>query len=163
MYIIHLLTYQQWWHMEKIFENFTGSVLRLYRLIQRIKSYEMREFGLKSIHVMCVYYLAESVDGLTAGELASLVYEDKAAVSRALTALRDKGFVEYDSTKYNSHIRLTDGGREVAEYIDEKSRRAVSAGSADMTDAERETFYRSLASITDNLKKYCEKLTGGAE
>ncbi len=28
--------------MEKIFENFTGSVLRLYRIIQRIKSYEMR-------------------------------------------------------------------------------------------------------------------------
>ena len=144
--------------MEKIFENFTGSVLRLYRLIQRIKSCEMREYGLKSVHVMCVYYLAESVDGLTAGELASLMYEDKAAVSRALTVLRDKGYVEYDSTKYNSHIRLTDGGRKVAEYIDEKSRRAVAAGSADMTDAERETFYRSLSSITDNLKKYCEKL-----
>ncbi len=148
--------------MEKIFENFTGSVLRLYRIIQRIKSYEMRGYGLKSVHVMCVYYLAESADGLTAGELASRMYEDKAAVSRALTVLRDKGYVEYDSAKYNSHIRLTDGGREVAAYIDEKSRRAVAAGSADMTDNEREMFYRSLSSITDNLKKYCEKLSEGA-
>jgi len=31
-----------------------------------------------------------------------------------------------------------------------------------MTDNERAMFYRSLSSITDNLKKYCEKLSEGA-
>lgn len=144
--------------MEKIFENFTGSILKLHRLVQRIKSYEMRDYGLKSVHVMCIYYINES-NGITAGELVRLMFEDKAAISRALALLRDKGYVEYDTSKYNSPIRLTDSGKDVAAYIDEKSRLAVEAGSADMSDSERELFYKSLASIADNLKNYYAKLT----
>ena len=60
--------------MEKIFENFTVSVLKLNKLVQRIKQFEMREYKLKSVHVMCVYYLNEHREGLTASELMSLTY-----------------------------------------------------------------------------------------
>ena len=39
--------------MEKIFENFTINILKLNKLVNRIKQYEMKEFGLRAIHVMC--------------------------------------------------------------------------------------------------------------
>ena len=79
--------------MDKIFEHFTITILKLNKLVQKIKLYEMQEYGLKAIHVMCGYYLMENPDGLTASELVKLTLEDKAAISRALKTLQEKGFV----------------------------------------------------------------------
>ena len=144
--------------MEKIFENFTVSVLKLNKLVQRIKQFEMREYKLKSVHVMCVYYLNEHREGLTASELMRLTYEDKAAISRALRQLRDNGYVQYDVKKYNSVITLTEAGVSIADYVSMKADKAVKAGSADFSEEERVRFYKSLAQITENLKKYYEEL-----
>ena len=41
--------------MEKIFENFTVNILKLNKLVNKIKQFEMEEYGLKAIHVMCGY------------------------------------------------------------------------------------------------------------
>lgn len=147
--------------MENIFENFVISVLKLYRSVQKIKNYEMREYGLKSVHVMCVYYLNECRNGLTSGELMRLTLEDKAAISRAVSQLKEKGYVEYDSAKYNSPIQLTDKGKEIAAAVLEKANRAVKAGSADFTEEERLLFYRALSEISENLKEYYNDLTDG--
>ncbi len=144
--------------MEKIFEHFTISILKLNRLVQRIKQFEMREYRLKSIHVMCIYYLNEHHSGLTASELMRLTYEDKAAISRALRQLLDDGYVKYDVKKYNSVITLTDYGVQIAERINQKADKAVKAGSADFSEEERQFFYKSLAQITENLKNYYEEL-----
>lgn len=144
--------------MEKVFENFTVSVLKLNKLVQRIKQFEMREYKLKSVHVMCVYYLDEHAEGLTASELMRLTYEDKAAISRALHQLREDGYVRYDVKKYNAVINLTEEGKKVAEYISMKADKAVKAGSADFNEDERVFFYKSLAQITENLKNYYEEL-----
>lgn len=144
--------------MEKIFENFTVSILKLNRLIQRIKQFEMREYKLKSIHVMCIYCLNEHPEGLTASELMRLIFEDKAAISRALRQLLEFGYVKYDVKKYNSLIVLTGEGLKVAEYISQKSEKAVKAGSADFNEEERAFFYKSLAQITENLKNYYGEL-----
>ena len=144
--------------MEKIFENFTVSVLKLNKLVQRIKQFEMREYKLKSVHVMCVYYLNEHPEGLTASELMRLTYEDKAAISRALRQLLDNGYVKYDVKKYNSVITLTEEGVKIADYVSSKADKAVKAGSADFSEEERVHFYKSLAQITENLKKYYEEL-----
>ncbi len=147
--------------MEKIFENFTVTVLKLNKLVQKIKTYEMREYGLKAIHVMCGYYLNLHEEGLTAAELVKLTMEDKAAISRALSQLREKGLINYDSNHYNAKIKLTADGKKFAEYITEKSEKAVGAGSAMFTDEQREFFYQSLESIADNLKEYYQKLAAG--
>ncbi len=147
--------------MENVFENFVISVLKLYRCVQKIKNYEMREYGLKSVHVMCIYYLNESKKGLTSGELMRLTLEDKAAVSRAISQLREKGFVEYDSVKYNSPVMLTAKGVEIAESVLKKANRAVKAGSADFTEQERVQFYKSLNEISENLNNYYDNLSKG--
>ena len=144
--------------MDNIFENFVISVLKLNRLIQKIKNLEMREYGLKSTHVMCVYYLGKSDKGLTSGELMRLTLEDKAAISRAVSLLRTKELVACQNGGYNSRIRLTESGKALAEEVFEKISKAVEAGSADFTEEQRLRFYKSLEEISANLNKYCEKL-----
>lgn len=144
--------------MEKIFETFTITILKINKLVQKIKHREMREYGLQCIHVMCIYYLREKESGLTASELMRLTFEDKAAISRALKVLKEKGYIEYDPRTYNAPVKLTGEGLKVAEAILEKAERAVKGGSADMSEEEREFFYKSLLSIAENLKKYYEAM-----
>lgn len=143
--------------MENRFENFTVAILKLNKLIQKIKLYEMRDYGLKAIHVMCVYYLRTRGE-LTASELSKLTLEDKAAISRAISFLNEKGFVNYDSNKYNAPIKLTDEGIKVSEYINRRADSAVNAGGGFLTEEERINFYSALELIAKNLKNYYENL-----
>lgn len=144
--------------MEKIFENFTVNILKLNKLVQRIKLYEMEEYGLKAVHVMCGYYLYENPDGLTMSELARYAVEDKAAISRALLTMREKGLVSYDPKTYSASIVLTDAGRSFAEAVLQKAERAVKAGEADMSEERRVEFYKTLSAIVENLTAYYEQL-----
>lgn len=144
--------------MENIFENFTITILKLNKLVQKIKNFEMQEFGLKTIHVMCVYYLNSHQGDLTASELSKLTLEDKAAISRALKLLQEKGYASYDPNKYNSVIRLTEEGKEFASVICKKADAAVEAGSYDFSEDERKSFYIQLKTIADNLESYYNNL-----
>ncbi|MDE6585391.1 MAG: MarR family winged helix-turn-helix transcriptional regulator [Clostridia bacterium] len=144
--------------MENIFENFTINILKLNKLVQKIKNYEMREYGLKTIHVMCGYFLKTRAEGLTASELSKLTLEDKAAISRALKTMQEKGLVSYDPNTYNSVIRLTDEGKKFADAVCEKATRAVEAGSYDFTEEERLSFYGALGTIAHNLEEYYDGL-----
>lgn len=144
--------------MENIFENFTITILKLNKLVQKIKNYEMQEYGLKTIHVMCGYYLKNHPEGLTASELTKLTLEDKAAISRALKTLQEKGFVSYDPNKYSAVIRLTEDGKKFAAAVCEKAEKAVEAVSYRFTDDERISFYKALGTIADNLEKYHDGL-----
>lgn len=146
--------------MENIFENFTVTILKLNKLVQKIKNFEMREYGLKTIHVMCGYYLKVHSDGLTASELVKLTLEDKAAISRALKTMHEKGFISYDPNKYNSVIRLTDEGKAFADAVCQKATVAVEAGSYDFGEEERLSFYKALRTIADNLEAYYDSLAG---
>ncbi|MGN1103912.1 MAG: MarR family winged helix-turn-helix transcriptional regulator [Candidatus Coproplasma sp.] len=144
--------------MENIFEQFTITVLKLNKLVQKIKMCEMSDYGLKTIHVMCVYYLKNNPGGLTAAELVKLTLEDKAAISRALKTLKDKGYVSYNPNSYNEVITLTKDGLYLAEQISEKAEKAVKACSFDFTDEEREGFYNTLQTIAVNLEDYYTSL-----
>ena len=145
--------------MEDLFERFTVSILRLNKLVQRIKIYEIKKFGLKSIHVMCLYYLNCHPEGLTASELVKLTLEDKAAISRALATMREQGYAEYDSATHNADVRLTPKGKQLDEYIVGRAAAAVSAVSAYFSAEQREFFYKSLVTISDNLEQYYNELS----
>ena len=43
--------------MDHRFETFSLSILELNRYLQKIKELEMKQFGLKANHTMCLYYL----------------------------------------------------------------------------------------------------------
>ena len=149
--------------MQNRFENFTITILKLNKLVHKIKLIEMKEHGLKAIHVMCIYYLNENKGGVTASELSRLTLEDKAAISRALSQLKELGLISYDFKAYNQPIVLTDKGEETARYILDKASMAVEAAGGGLTEEERENFYRSLLSISQRLEEYYYSLAENAK
>ena len=144
--------------MNRRFENFTFCIIKLYKLVQKIKLIEMKEFGLKGIHVMCIYNL--SVHGkMTASELIKLTLEDKAAISRALKLLAQKQLVTYTSDGYNSPVELTELGVSVAEAIEDKAKKAVDAAGGTLSEGQRETFYECLETVSVRLEEYYKSIS----
>ena len=142
------------------FEAFTTSVTKAYKCIQKIKLTETERMGLKANHVMCMYYLGKNPEGLTATQLCKLCIEDKAAISRTIVDLTKKEFVkpvESDSKrKYRTKIMLTQKGIEINKNFKEAISIAVSKASSNLSDVDREIFYRVFLHITDNLEMICE-------
>lgn len=145
--------------MEDIYINFTVSITKLNKLVQKIKSFEISPYGLQPIHVSCGYYLRKNPQGLTAKELCEMLIEDKAAISRAIKTLQEKGYVEYSPRGRNEIIRLTSEGEKLADVISEKINSAVRAGSVNITEEQRKFFYNSLLEISNNLIDYYQDLS----
>lgn len=141
------------------FENFVISILRLNKLIQKIKVFEMEDYSLRAVHVMCIYYLDENSDGLTASELSRMTLEDKAAISRALATLRERGYIKYNSKKYNSKVQLTDEGAQIARYIEKRASSYVDMAGGELSEGDRESMYSSLSLITKRLDEYYNTLS----
>ena len=139
--------------MEERFELFTALITKISRSIKKIKNQEVEEYGLRSPHVSCLYYLYIT-DGLTATELCERCEEDKATVSRSLDYLETNGYILCESKsakRYKSPLYLTEQGRMVAAKVAAKISRVLDDVSAAMTEEERVAFYRSLAMISDSL------------
>ena len=135
------------------FDAFVSGITACYKYIQRIKSMEMTEFGLKGTHVMCLYYLRRNPAGLTAAQLCGLCAEDKAAISRTVSELRSRGYITTLSEKaYRAMLTLTAAGQELARKFDHLIEGWVSTGGDGLTDEERSDFYKSLSAIAENLR-----------
>ena len=135
------------------FDAFVSGITACYKYIQRIKSMEMTEFGLKGTHVMCLYYLRRNPTGLTAAQLCGLCAEDKAAISRTVSELRSRGYITTLSEKaYRAMLTLTTAGQELARKFDHLIEGWVTAGGDGLTDEERVDFYKSLSAIAENLR-----------
>lgn len=139
------------------FGAFVTGITACYKYIQRIKAMEMTEFGLKGTHVMCLFYLHHSSQGLTAAQLCQLCDEDKAAISRTLSELESKGYLQTRSAKkYRAEIQLTPEGTVLAEKMDALIENWVSLGGDGLTEEKRTSFYTALELIASNLKENYE-------
>lgn len=139
------------------FELFTTTITHIYKNLQRIKLQEMTDIGydLRGTHVMCLFQLNRHKEGLTVTQLSNLCGEDKAATSRTVSELTQKGLIVADNgKKYRAPFLLTEQGQVVANKIDVQAIQAVTAGSEGLTDEEREIFYKALTTISENLKNY---------
>ena len=149
------------------FEQLTTGVSQIYKNIQRIKKLEMRSLGLKGTHVMCLYFLYSHSEGLTATDLCNLCKENKAGISRILSDLEERGFIQYahpqEKKKYRSKAVLTDTGMQQARKVNRLILRATLEGGKDITAGERDIFYRVLFLISDNLEHFCEELEHSQE
>ena len=143
------------------FREFTVLLSNIGRVINKIKNYEMSKFGLKGSQVNCIFYLYGNEDGMTATELCNLCEEDKAGVSRALKDLEEKGYVECktdeNKKKYNSNLKLTPKGEEVAEFISGKINDIINYDKNYISDEELKSFYNTFNKIYDNLKIISDK------
>ena len=142
--------------MIKRFESFVTGITVCYKYIQRIKSAEMTEFGLKGTHVMCLFFLHHNPEGLTAAQLCQLCAEDKAAVSRTVSELQKEEYIASGEKKYRALLRLTEKGEETAKRVDSLVEQWVGFGGAGLSDEDRAAFYRALELISNNLKRSAE-------
>lgn len=146
--------------MIKRFEEFTKNVALASKCISKIKAYEMKQFGLRSGNVMCLFFLGQHNEGLNPAELGQLCGEDKAGISRSLSVLCAKGYVDVagGERKYRAKFRITEAGAAVCEEVNSIIRDVVNAIGKDLSEEERATFYKAFTSITSNLHSFCEKL-----
>ena len=140
--------------MQQRFETFTTLINRISRNIRKIKNHEMAEYGLRSAHVSCLYYLYTS-NGATATDLCERCEEDKATISRALDYLEKEGYLTCESKsakRYKSPLILTEKGSIVGQKIAAKIDGVLDAISHGLTEAQRIEFYRSLSIISESLE-----------
>ena len=152
--------------MIRRFKEFTKYISLAYKYLIKIKSEGIKEFGLKGSHVMCLFYIGESENGLTATNLCQLCCEDKAAISKALSALCEKGYIVLENgenKKYRSSYFLTEKGREIIEQLKNKIKSAVTVGGTGITEEERDIFYRCLFKIVENLKNVSKSFSESGE
>lgn len=137
------------------YEKFAVIISDIYRYVQRIERTEMVKRGYKGSYAQFLATLNRCPEGLTSIRLCEVCGKDKAAVSRSIAEMEEKGLVKREKTNggYRSKITLTEKGKETAEFVSERSRvivKAVSDGV--MSEEERETFYRVLGEIGNNLQ-----------
>ena len=146
------------------FQSFMTGITVCYKHLQKIKSTEMTEYGLKGSHVMCLFFLHQNEGGLTAAQLCQLCAEDKAAISRNLSSLHEKGLISIEKTKkYRALITLTEKGKEIAVRLDGLIDQWVSFGGDGLNDSDRVAFYRGLDIISNNLREGAEGLANKGE
>lgn len=145
--------------MQERFETFTVLITRITRCIRKLKTEEMKEWGLKSHHVSCLYYLYRS-DSLTATELGEICEEDKASLSRAIEYLEENGYISCNSKaqkRYRSPLELTEKGRMVGKSLADKVDAVLSATADGVSDEDRAIMYSSLEKVCLNLEMLCDK------
>lgn len=147
--------------MVRRFEDFVSLINTAYKGLQKIKSHEMGSLGLKGSHVMCMFYLGRSEGGLTSGELCEKCREDKAAISRNLKFLTEKGYVKLEDDeekKYKLKNVLTPEGEEAYKKLESLIIGCVNQFGVGLTEKERNTFYKALGVIVKNFDEFCENL-----
>lgn len=139
------------------FREFSGLVSRAEKALQRVKTENVKDYGLRGVHVSCLLALHERPEGLTATELASVCGVDRAQISRVTAELRGLDLVCEASPgprrRYRGALELTEEGRaaaaEMAGIVDEKLQRV----SGDIPPEELTVFYRVFGAIVERLEK----------
>ncbi|MBQ4560721.1 MAG: HAD-IA family hydrolase [Clostridia bacterium] len=137
------------------FDKFSALIFEVSRHWHKITSDEMANFDLKGTYAVYLSAMYRNPEGITAAKLAEICCRDKADVSRAISAMTEKGMVSKSSPNNNSYratISLTEKGIKTAEYVLEKGNIAVEMAGTGSTPAERALFYRTLETIASNLR-----------
>ncbi len=97
---------------------------------------------------------------MTAKELCDVCDEDKGAISRAIEFLEEQGYLICSSKtekRYKSPISLSDKGKKIGEFINDKVDGLLDKASEGLSEEKRVIFYESLDLISNNLQKMCDK------
>lgn len=143
------------------FEQFSFIISGIYRKLQKIKRDEMVKRGYKGAFAQYLATLRRYEEGLTSTELCEVCDKDKAAVSRIIAEMEEKGLVQRPKKAvrgYRSKITLTEEGKKTADYFYERSRLAVqSLSDSSITDEQKENFYLTLNMIYEQIRKVSEE------
>jgi len=145
--------------MTSRFERFATALSEITRYWHKIAAAEMKRYGLKGHHALYLITMNRYPDGITAVRLGELCCRDKADVSRSIAELEDKNLIEKDDSgvsRYRILLRLTDEGKQAAEYLKERADLAVKLGGEGIPEESKESFYCMLELVASNLKHFGE-------
>lgn len=134
------------------YEQFTALISSIERGIQKIERDEMVKLGYKGAYAQYLAAMKRYPQGVTAAQLCEICDRDKAAVSRIVNELEEKGLILRESgTSYRSRLTLTEEGLRVAQFVCCKAQAAVDAGGAGLSDSDRRIYFSCLERIARNL------------
>lgn len=140
--------------MSDRFERFSFAMGEIYKVWQKLTTAEMKKYNLRGIHSIYLLTLSRCPEGITAAKISELSGRDKADVSRMLSILKRNGLIYRDNEqggRYRGLYKLTERGQEAAEFARRRAEIATNHAGKDMTEEEREIFYRCLNSIMTNM------------
>lgn len=136
--------------------RFSMAVEHMAKTLQKYKNEKLAAFGLRSMHLMFMFQLNQSEEGLTGTELASICSVDKAFISRVTGELMQLGYVEYRNkvgTRYKNKLILTERGTEVMGKVTRIIDESVVAVTHEITDEQFDTFYTVLKAVNQRLEE----------
>lgn len=138
------------------YEQFSAVISGIYRAVQRIEREEMVKYGCKGSFAQYLAALRRHADeGMTSTQLCEACDKDKAAVSRAVAEMEERGLIYRDTNNeklYRARLHLTEEGIRAADYVCRCAQAAVDAGGKGLGAEERRVFYAALELISTNLQ-----------
>ena len=143
---------------------FYQSLHEIIKNIKKIETSYMKEYGLRSVHMVYLLRIHGSEKGSTVTELAALAKTDKALTSRTVKELIDSGFVtsrtKSEDRSYRKKYHLTPKGEEVASAINSDILDYILGARADISEEDIQIFYRVLATFENNISLIANKEKG---
>lgn len=136
------------------YQQFSYIVSVINRQIQKIERDEMEKYGYKGAFAQYLMAMRRNPDGVTSAQLSEMCDKDKAAVSRVITEMIEKGLVVRKSANeklYRAKLSLTQKGTEIADYIANQGAAAVVAVNNAFSQEELKAFYSNLDYIAERL------------
>lgn len=137
------------------YEQFSALISGLYRSIQKIEREEMEKYGFKGAYAQYLAAMRRHPEGVTSAQLSEICDRDKAAVSRAVTEMEEKGLLLRTGQKdnlYRAQLTLTEAGRQAAEFVARRGQEAVDAADLGVSEEDRRILYATLSTIAENLQ-----------
>ena len=142
------------------FERFSLAISEISRCWHKLTADEMEKHNLKGSHSVYLMAISRFPEGITASQLCELCGKDKADVSRMMSIMEKKGLVTKEGIHQNLYrgvFKLTEAGKNAAEYVKKRVGLAVEIAGKDLSDENREIFYNALGLIMNNLKALCQE------
>jgi len=137
------------------FEMFVSFISAIHRDIQKIERDEMVKYGLKGAYAQYLVAMHRYPEGLTAAELCDVCDKDKAAVSRAVSEMEQRGLLIRQGSaenQYRALLQLTEEGKAASDYVCRKAVSAVLLAGEAVNDETRVVMYRALREIAGKIQ-----------
>lgn len=143
---------------EERFTEYTISISRLNKWVQKMKCEAMRAYDLKGAHVLCLYQIARKPQGASFAEVAGDCDFDRAFCSRVLRELTERQLVEKrgEEGKYRACYRLTKEGKALIPKLRSIINRVQALLDEGISKEELEVYYRVVNQMLKNMEAISE-------
>ena len=134
------------------YEQFSFIISDIHRYIQKIERDEMVELGYKGAFAQYLVAMSRHPEGITSAQLCEICDINKAAISRNIAEMEEKGLIVREGASYRASIKLTEEGKKAAAFVFDRAHAAVNVVGKDLSEEDRAVLYRILGSISANLQ-----------